>query len=181
MSVELRLRWITDSTELPLELFDALVTCWARVSNAGGAVGFPFLPVSDATVREVAAQMRESLNTHYRLLLATVNDDLAGWLELRHNTSPLTRHWGSVARVQTDLAWRGRGVGAALMTEVARAAAVDGLERLHIEVRGGQGLEEFYVRLGWEVVGRWPGCLRLAPGDDRDEVLMVLHLDPRQV
>lgn len=82
--------------------------------------------------------------------------------------------------MQTDLAWRGRGVGAALMTEVARAAAVDGLERLHIEVRGGQGLEEFYFRLGWEVVGRWPGALRLAPGDDREEVLMVLRLHARQ-
>lgn len=180
MSVELRLRWITHSTELPLPLFDALVACWVRVSNAGGAVGFPFLPVADDAVRGLAGEMRDSLNTHYRLLLATVSDELAGWLVLRHNTSPLTRHWGSVTRVQTDLPWRGGGVGAALMTEVARAAAVDGLERLHIEVRGGHGLEEFYLRLGWEVVGRWPGALRLAPGDDRDEVLMVLPLVPRQ-
>jgi hypothetical protein len=24
------------------------------------------------------------------------------------------------------------------------------------------------------VVGSWPGALRIAPGDDRDEILMVL-------
>lgn len=29
-------------------------------------------------------------------------------------------------------------------------------------------------RLGRREVGRWPGALRLAPGDDRDEVLMIL-------
>lgn len=45
-----------------------------------------------------------------------------------------------------------------------------------IGLRGGMGLEGFYERLGWEIVGRWPAALRLAPGDDRDEVLMVLPL-----
>jgi hypothetical protein len=36
------------------------------------------------------------------------------------------------------------------------------------------GLEAFYSRLGWQVVGRWPDKLRLAPNDTRDEVLMIL-------
>ncbi len=49
-----------------------------------------------------------------------------------------------------------------------------GLEQLHLAVRGGMGLETFYGRLGWREVGRWPGALRLRPGDDRDEVLMLL-------
>ena len=40
--------------------------------------------------------------------------------------------------------------------------------------RGGTGLERFYSALGWEVTGRWPGALRFAPGDDRDEILMIL-------
>ncbi len=49
-----------------------------------------------------------------------------------------------------------------------------GLEQLHLAARGGMGLEHFYARLGWREIGRWPGALRLAPGDDRDEILMVL-------
>jgi hypothetical protein len=49
-----------------------------------------------------------------------------------------------------------------------------GLEQLHLAARGGMGLERFYARLGWREIGRWPGALRLAPGDDRDEILMVL-------
>ena len=39
---------------------------------------------------------------------------------------------------------------------------------------GAAGLEDFYGRLGWKEIGRWPGALRLASDDDRDEVLMVL-------
>jgi hypothetical protein len=49
-----------------------------------------------------------------------------------------------------------------------------GLEQLHLAARGGVGLEDFYGRLGWKEIGRWPGALRLAPGDDRDEILMIL-------
>jgi catechol-2,3-dioxygenase len=48
------------------------------------------------------------------------------------------------------------------------------VSQLHLAVRGGTGLERFYARLGWREIGRWPGALRLAPGDDRDEILMVL-------
>jgi hypothetical protein len=56
--------------------------------------------------------------------------------------------------------------------QVARSQM--GLEQLRLAVRGGTGLEHFYARLGWTVIGRWPGALRLAPGDDRDEILMLL-------
>lgn len=50
------------------------------------------------------------------------------------------------------------------------------LEQLRLELRSGQGLEGFYESCGWQEVGRWPGALRLGPGDDRDEVLMLLRL-----
>ncbi|MGW4750599.1 GNAT family N-acetyltransferase, partial [Streptomyces sp. NPDC004290] len=29
---------------------------------------------------------------------------------------------------------------------------------------------------GWTEVGRWPGALRVAPGDDRDDIMMALSL-----
>jgi hypothetical protein len=57
----------------------------------------------------------------------------------------------------------------------ARDVARDelGLEQLRLEARGGEGLEDFYRRLGWQEIGRWPGALRFDHGD-RDEVLMLL-------
>lgn len=53
-----------------------------------------------------------------------------------------------------------------------------GPERLGLAARAGLGLglEEFYLKLGWVEVGRWPGALRVVPGDDRDEILMSLTL-----
>ncbi|MGI5348026.1 GNAT family N-acetyltransferase [Streptomyces sp. CA-250714] len=68
-----------------------------------------------------------------------------------------------------------RGAGRALMKEVRRAAKEElGLEQLRLAARSGVGLEDFYGRLGWKEVGRWPGELRLAADDDRDEILLVL-------
>jgi hypothetical protein len=61
------------------------------------------------------------------------------------------------------------------MSRVRQVAREEmGLEQLHLAARAGLGLEEFYGRLGWREIGRSPGALRLGPGDDRDEVLMLL-------
>ncbi|HEX3824056.1 MAG TPA: GNAT family N-acetyltransferase [Mycobacteriales bacterium] len=174
--MSLRLQWVADPDSLDDDRLTDLVSCWTRVSNAGGAVGFPFLPVEDAAVVEAAAALRASLDASHRLLLALHGADLAGWLTLRLNTSPLTAHWGVVSRVQTDLEFRGLGNGRELMTEAARMASSLGLEQLHIAVRSGQGIEGFYANLGWQTVGRWPSALRLGPRDDRDEVFMMLRL-----
>ena len=158
---------------------DQLVACWREVTNAGGAVGFPFPPVDAEHVRPALEAMLEGLApTGDRLLLASVDHGrLAGWLLLSLNAAAVTRHWAHVSRVQTTLQHRGRGVGRALMEEVARSAYEDlGLDQLHLELRAGPDLEGFYGRLGWEQVGRWPAALRLSEDDHRDEVLMLLSL-----
>ena len=70
----------------------------------------------------------------------------------------------------------GKGYGAALMREAAAAGRKMGLAGLQVTVRGGQGVEAFYAKLGYSEVGRLPGALRIADGDDRDEILMWLPL-----
>ena len=63
------------------------------------------------------------------------------------------------------------------MTELHRCAREDlGLDSLRLEVRGGWGLEAFYERFGWQVVGAWPGALQFREHGRRDEVLMALDL-----
>ena len=177
VTVDVRLRWMTTPGQVDPFLLQSLADCWWQVSNAGGAVGFPFLPVAQSEVQEAAVEMVGLLADAHRLLAANVGGSLAGWLLLSKNPSPLSSHWGRVTRVQTHPAYRGQGVGVALMREVARAARDElHLEQLHLELRGGLGLEDFYEGLGWEIVGRWPGALRLGEGEDRDEVLMFLSL-----
>lgn len=117
MTTPLDTRWCVSPADLDPALFEALVRCWHRVSNDGGAVGFPFLPVDEGDVRRAATDMRLSLDDGCRLLAAVLDGALVGWLLLRMNPTPLTRHWGTLSRVQTDVTYRGRGVGAELVRE----------------------------------------------------------------
>ncbi|MEU7829712.1 GNAT family N-acetyltransferase [Nonomuraea sp. NPDC049129] len=169
---------VTSQDEMPPGLRRELVECWVTVTNAGGAAGFPFPSVTFDQVAEVADQLIAGLDSHRsRFLLALVDGMLAGWLNVRRDANPLIAHWGTVHHVQTHTDFRSKGIGAALMHRVRHLARDEmGLEQLRLAARGGVGLEDFYRRQGWKEIGRWPGALRLARGDDRDEILMMLEL-----
>ncbi|MEU1232035.1 GNAT family N-acetyltransferase [Streptomyces sp. NPDC005828] len=166
----------TSPEELPDGLVPALADCWTEVSDAGGAAGFPFPPVDPAEVAAAVDRIVTGLDpASSRLVVATVDGALAGWLCLRRDPHPLVAHWGTLHHVQTRLGVRGRGIGAGLVRRARVIAREEmGLEQLRLAARGGIGLEGFYGRLGWREIGRWPGALRLAVDDDRDEILMVL-------
>ncbi|MDK1474499.1 GNAT family N-acetyltransferase [Streptomyces sp. 549] len=158
-----------------------IAACWASVANGGGAVipsGCPLPPLTPADVEPALDRIADDLHpARSRLLVATLDGALAGWLLLRREAHPLEAHCGVVNHVQTHVRLRGRGVGAALMHRVRVVAREEmQLERLKLSARSGLGLEDFYRKAGWTEVGRWPGALRLAPGDDRDDVLMSLAL-----
>jgi GNAT superfamily N-acetyltransferase len=150
--------------------------CWIAVTNAGGAAGFPFPPVNAGHVTPAVDALADSLHPErHRVLLARVDGALAGWVSLTRDPTPLIAHWGTVRHLQTQPARRGQGIGSALMRQLRLVARDDmNLEQLHLAVRGGMGLENFYAALGWQVTGCWPGKLRFAPDDTRDEVLMIL-------
>jgi len=167
---------LTTANAVEPELREFLVDCWATVSNAGGAAGFPFPPVAAADVAPVVDTLIRSLDPERsRLVVAMVGGAPAGWVHLHRDPARLVAHWGTVRHLQTHPRFRRRGVGLALMRKLHTVARTEmGLSQLHLAVRGGMGLEAFYARLGWREIGRWPGALRLAKDDDRDEVLMVL-------
>ncbi len=173
------LRWSTAPAEVPTSLRAALVACWRDVVNAGGAVGFAEeAPVTDAVVAPALDQVIDRLDGRLRrLLVAERGDEVLGWLLLTGNAAPVTAHWARVTHVQTSPSARSTGVARALLGELHRSARDDlGLASLRLEVRGGMGLEEFYGRFGWRVVGTWPGALRFTRYGVRDEVLMGLDL-----
>ncbi|WNV74312.1 GNAT family N-acetyltransferase [Geodermatophilus sp. DSM 44513] len=172
------LTWLTTPEMIDPRTSEDLAMCWRAVADAGGAVGFPFPPVDEDQVRSASATMIESLHPQRsRLLVASTSNTVSGWLLLRVNNNSLTQHWGEISRVQTSPQDRGTGIGRLLMGEAARCARDDlGLTQLHLAARGGLGLEEYYGRLGWREVGRWPDALRFSGTDHRDEVLMLLTL-----
>ena len=167
---------LTRPGDAPATVRQEMTECWIAVTNAGGAAGFPFPPVNAEHVAPAVDALADSLDPQrHRVLLARVDGALAGWVCLSRDPSPLIAHWGTVRHLQTQPPRRGQGIGSALMRKLRHIARVDmNLEQLHLAVRGGMGLEKFYAALGWEVTGCWPGKLRLAPDDTRDEVLMIL-------
>ncbi|SCL20690.1 Acetyltransferase (GNAT) domain-containing protein [Micromonospora rhizosphaerae] len=172
------LRFVIDPDLTPA-LREQIVSLWADVTNAGGAVGF-VAPVTAAEVRPVAeATFTDLTEGPDRLLAGYEGDQLVGVLIIADNRFRLKTHWRVLQRVMVHPKTQGRGYGAALMREAERIGRELGLEALHVTVRGGLGLESFYDRLGYREVGRLPGALRVAPGDDRDEIFMWLDLGTR--
>ncbi|WP_233489180.1 GNAT family N-acetyltransferase [Blastococcus sp. TF02-09] len=153
-----------------------LLACWVDVSNAGGAVGF-VPPVGVEDVAPVLDRLLEGVTCGRTVLcVLTVDGETAGFAALVGSPSPLRRHWGAVLRVQVHPSRQGGGLGRALMEGVHRIAADRGWEFVSLTARGGTGVDGFYRRLGYAEVGRLPGAIRVAAGDDRDEILLFRKL-----
>ncbi|MFE2441409.1 hypothetical protein ACH4TQ_12105 [Streptomyces sp. NPDC021218] len=102
---------ITHPWEMTPDLRQELIDCWVAVSNAGGAViphGVPLPPVSAQEIGPALDPITQRLDPqHSRLLIATVEGALAGWLLLHRDQHPLVAHCGVVNHVQTPPASAG--------------------------------------------------------------------------
>ncbi len=153
-----------------------LLTCWTDVSNAGGAVGF-VPPVTEDDVVPLLEKLLEGVRSGRDVLaVLTVDGTTAGFASVVGSLSPLRRHWGTVLRVQVHPTRQGAGLGRALMEGAHRIAADRGWEFVTLTARGGTGVDGFYRGLGYAEVGRLPDAIRVAAGDDREEILLVRKL-----
>lgn len=159
------------------EMMRALTEVWVEVVNSGGAVGF--VPPATAAVVEPVADLafRRVLGGLDHLVVAQAGDQVVGFVFLEKRPGPLFGHWATVKRLQVHPSLQGRGIGSALLEAVHDAARELGLEQLHVAVRGGTGTEEFYQRYGYQEVARIPDAVRVAEGDDRDEIYMIRRLE----
>ena len=158
----------------PLEapLLDALVQLWTDVSNAGGAVGF-VPPVTPEAVRPVAEGAFDRVRSGADdLVVAFERQRPIGLGFLATNSLDLHRHRGTVKRLQRHPDHPGAGVGGAVLDELEAAARGRGLDLLTLTVRGGTGLEGFYLARGYRLDAGLPARLRMADGDFVEE----LHL-----
>lgn len=157
-------------------LREQLLDTWVAVTNAGGAVGF----TPPADVAAIAGTLDDRLDrvaTGSDVLGVLRRDGTAvGMGFLVDDGFPLRRHWRTVLRLMVRPELQGIGAGRLLLEGLHRTAVGLGLEQLQLTVRGGTGIEAFYERFGYTVVGRHPGAIRLVPGDDRDEIMLVAWL-----
>ncbi|MET7681236.1 GNAT family N-acetyltransferase [Streptomyces sp. NPDC005423] len=159
-------------------LREEILALWADVSNAGGSVGF-VPPVTVDDIRpELVKHFVAMAEGRTRLL---VGRDASGRVVatafLAFNSHRLMRHWLWLYTVMVHPGRQGRGYGRALLTAAEEAArGLDGIEAIRLTCRGGNDLERFYGACGYKEVGRVPGAIRVAPGDDRDDIIMLLPL-----
>ncbi|MFI5840127.1 GNAT family N-acetyltransferase [Catenuloplanes sp. NPDC051500] len=167
--------WRVDP-ELDERLREEIVDLWHAASEAGGAVGFVPPVERDAVAALARATFVGLEDGEDRLLVGHDDGRLVGLLFFASNRFHLRMHWRTLKRVMIHPATQGRGYGRALLAEAERVARASGWEALHLTVRAGNGTERFYQRAGYKEVGRLPGAIRVAPGDDRDEIHMWLPL-----
>jgi GNAT superfamily N-acetyltransferase len=162
----------------PLEdaLRDELIDLWVEVTNAGGAVGF--VPrVDKRDVLEVADVAFERVNQGHDHVVVGFEDGVPfGFAFLDHRPGPLFRHWATLKRLMVRPSVQGTGRGDALIEAIHEKARALDLEQIHLTVRGGTGMETFYERHGYAIQARIPDVIRVAPGDDREEIYMVKRL-----
>ncbi|SFY37588.1 GNAT family N-acetyltransferase [Streptomyces atratus] len=159
-------------------LRDGIAELWADVSNAGGAVGF-VPPVTTEDIRpELVKHLVAMAEGCTRLLIGRDEDGtVAATAFLTLNTHRLMTHWLWLYTVMVHPRHQGKGYGRDLMDAAARAArGIEGIEAVRLTCRGGIGVERFYASCGYKEVGRVPDAIRVADGDDRDDIIMLLPL-----
>ncbi|MFC5954180.1 GNAT family N-acetyltransferase [Streptomyces pratens] len=160
------------------ELRDSILELWVDVTNAGGAVGF-VPPITLEAVRpELLRQFMAMEEQRSRLLVGFDEEGrVAATAFLTLNTHRLMTHWIWLYTVMLHPRHQGKGYGRDLLAAAERAArALPGVEAIRLTCRGGLGLERFYGSCGYKEVGRVPGAIRVAPDDDRDDVVLLLSL-----
>ncbi|MFI0240838.1 GNAT family N-acetyltransferase [Streptomyces sp. NPDC016845] len=160
-------------------LRDEVLALWTDVSNAGGAVGFVPPVTPDAVRPELDRRLTEIAEGRTRLLVGRdAHGTVAATAFLAYNQHRLMKHHLWLYVVMVHPALQGQGQGRALMaTAEETARTFDGIEALRLTCRGGTGADRFYAACGYKEVGRVPGAIRVAPGDDRDDVHMMLPLN----
>ncbi|MYW45397.1 GNAT family N-acetyltransferase [Streptomyces sp. SID161] len=159
-------------------LRDDVLDLWTDVSNAGGSVGF-VPPVTRDEIRPGLVRHFVQMAEGRTRLLVGLDESgrVAATAFLTLNSHRLMTHWIWLYTVMVHPRHQGRGYGRDLMAAAADAArGLDGVGAIRLTCRGGNGLERFYASCGYKEVGRVPDAIRVAPGDDRDEVVMLLPL-----
>ncbi|MFC0628955.1 GNAT family N-acetyltransferase [Kribbella deserti] len=156
-----------------------LLDTWIAATDAGGSVGF----VAPAPVHKVAVTLDLALErvAAGQDVLGTLHDGsrFVGMGLLVSNSGALFEHWRTVLRVMVHPKYQRSGSGTLLLSGLHEAARDLGLEHLKLTVRGGEGLENFYERFGYRVAGTHPRAIRLNEHDYRDELTLVMSLNPR--
>lgn len=117
-----------------------------------------YAPLTEDDVARAVA-MRINIAHAPLSLVATADARVVGVVALKEHDMETRLDLGPwLAGLYVDSAWRGRGIGARLVTALERKAAAIGHRRLFLYT---PDAERFYVKLGWQRCEtiRYKGCV----------------------
>jgi L-phenylalanine/L-methionine N-acetyltransferase len=127
------------------------------------------------SVRHYRRTFRQAWTADRAELVATDGRRVLGYLSISREEHPVTRHVASIG-VFVGAAWRGRGIGTALMREAVRWARGVGVEKLALTVYpDNEAAVALYRRFGFAEEGWLTGHSKKAVGY-RDEIVMGVWL-----
>jgi L-phenylalanine/L-methionine N-acetyltransferase len=123
-------------------------------------------------------RFKDSWTDEHASLMAIHGTAVIGNLDVSREEGPVTRHIASIGMAVAP-AWRGRGVGTALLSEALRWAQDVGVEKLALSVYPHNDVaRSLYRKFGFEEEGRLTGHSKKAVGYF-DEIVMGLWLIDR--
>jgi len=159
------------STEVEA-LLPALVEVLRESVNGGASLGF-LPPLTREDGRRYWLSLQAELRGVSRpLFAACLADRLVGSGQLALPRWPNARHRAEVQKLLVAAAFRGRGIGRALVRAMHKAARQRGRTLLLLNTRRGDPAEAFYRRLGYREAGVVPGYSVGPVGEAYDNVAM---------
>jgi len=170
--------WRPDGASLDADV--AMLAEILREAVHGGAGVSFFIPFSLDDARafwtgNVVAAMREGTR---RVLVARMDGEIAGTVQLNIATPPNQRHRADVAKMLVHPNARRRGIARALMLAVEDLALAEGRTLLTLDTVSGSPAELLYRSLDYTVVGMIPGYARKALSPDL-EPTTIMYKDLR--
>jgi RimJ/RimL family protein N-acetyltransferase len=130
------------------------------------------------TARQYRRLFRRPVSVEGANLVAVSGGGIIGSISIRRDEHPATRHTASIGMFVTS-AWRGQGVGTALLEGAMRWARDAGVERVDLSVYPhNQAAIALYRGFGFVEEGRLIRHAKKSYGYE-DEILMAVWLGPR--
>ena len=163
----------TTATRHLLRFSDILIN-----SVESGALVGHVIPVNIAAVASYWEDVVASVGAGERLLIcATVDNQIAGTVQLYLSPEPNAPHRGEVYKLLVHQEFRNRGIGEALMQAVEVEARKHARTLLLLDTVQGGAAERLYRRLGWQEIGVVPRHFVDPWGEFKSSVYMMRFLD----
>jgi GNAT superfamily N-acetyltransferase len=155
------------------QLADVLVDC----VEGGASVSF-MSPFSRDSALDFFRKVERSVAAGDTVLLAArLDGKIVGTVQLGLDTPPNQPHRADIKKMLVHRSARGRGIGAALMTEVEQEARRHGRWLLVLDTVPGENGHRLYLRAGWTQSGIAPDYALFPDGRPCDTAFMCKRPD----